>query len=117
MRPKPQTVDDYLGAVPPDQRAALEHVRAIVASVAPAAEECIAYDLPSFRVNGKLLLCYGAAKKHCALYIGAEPIRRHAADLEPYDTAKGTIRFTPSTPLPDALVRKLVRTRLKERTA
>ena len=38
----------------------------------------------------------------------------HAEELESYDTAKGTIRFAPDQPLPDALVRKLVEARIKE---
>lgn len=33
-------------------------------------------------------------------------------ELAPYDTSKGTIRFKPGEPLPDALVHKLVRARL-----
>jgi len=117
MRPKPRSVDEYLGNVPADQRAALERVRAAVAAIAPGAVECIAYDLPSFRINGKLLLSYAAAKKHCALHIGAEPVRRHAAALEPFDAGKGTVRFTPTAPLPDALLHELIQTRLEERTA
>ena len=35
-------------------------------------------------------------------------------ELEPYDTATATIRFSPDKPLPAALVRKIVKARLEE---
>jgi hypothetical protein len=38
----------------------------------------------------------------------------HAKELEAYDTSKGAIRFQPGKPLPEALVRKLVRTQAAE---
>jgi uncharacterized protein YdhG (YjbR/CyaY superfamily) len=58
---------------------------------------------------------FGAAAKHCAFYAGAHPVKAHAAELEAYDTSKGTIRFPADRPLPTALVRKLVKTRVAER--
>ena len=47
-----------------------------------------------------MLVSFGAAAKHCALYPGAHPIEAHRDELELYDTSKGTIRFAPSKPLP-----------------
>jgi uncharacterized protein YdhG (YjbR/CyaY superfamily) len=58
---KPKTPDDYLAAVSHDKRAALETLRKNIKAAAPEAEECISYGLPAFRLNGKLLVAYGAA--------------------------------------------------------
>ena len=116
MPTKAATTDDYLSRVSEPQRTTLEKLRRDIRAAAPAAEECISYDIPSYRVGGKLLVCFAAAKKHCAFYPGAEPIRTHARELESYDLASGTIRFPLDKPLPSPLVKKLVKTRLAERS-
>lgn len=116
MQAKPQTIDEYLEPLSPDKRAALEKLRAAVKAAAPAVEECISYSVPAFRLDGRMLVAFGAAAKHCAFYPGAHPVAAHKDDLKAYDTSKGTIRFTPEKPLPATLVRKLVKTRIAEMT-
>jgi uncharacterized protein YdhG (YjbR/CyaY superfamily) len=68
---KPKTADDYLSAVSDDKRSALEKLRKAIQAAVPEAEECISYGLPAFRLNGKLLVAYGAAANHCAFYPGS----------------------------------------------
>jgi uncharacterized protein YdhG (YjbR/CyaY superfamily) len=92
-------------AVRDDKRAALETLRQTIKAPAPEAEECISYQLPAFRLDGKLLVAYGAAAKHCAFYPGSV-LGSLKDELKGYDTTKGTIRFAPSKPLPRALVRR-----------
>jgi uncharacterized protein YdhG (YjbR/CyaY superfamily) len=115
MAAKPQTIDEYLAPLSAEQRAALEQLRRAISSAAPKAEECISYGIPAFRLGGKMLVAFGAAAKHCAFYPGAFPIEAHKDELEAYDTSKGTIRFPAKSPLPAALVRKLVKARIAER--
>lgn len=114
MAGKPQTIDEYLAALSDDKRAALERLRKIIRSAAPKAEECISYQVPTFRQNGPLV-GFGAAAKHCAFYLmSASTIAAHKDELKDYDTSKGTIRFQADKPLPAALVRKLVKARIAE---
>lgn len=108
---KPKTPDDYLAAVSEDKRAALEKLRRAIKSAAPKAKECISYQLPAFRLNGKLLVAYGAARNHCAFYPGSV-VQALKDELKNYDTSKGTIRFPADKPLPAALVRRLVKLRI-----
>ncbi len=110
----PQTIDAYLASVSPDKRVALEKLRRDIKAAAPAAEECISYKLPAMRLNGKVLVWFGAAAKHCAFYPGAYPIVAHRAELVQYQTSKGTIRFPADRPLPSSLVRSLIETRIAE---
>ena len=111
---KPRTIDEYLAALSNDKRAALERLRRIVRAAAPGAEECISYGLPTFRLDGKGIACFGAAANHCAIY-GA--VGAHKDELEAFDTSKGTIRFQPDVPLPATLVRKLVKARIAKNAA
>ena len=111
---KPQTIDEYLAPLSTEKRVALEKLRRAIKSAAPRAEECISYQLPAFRLDGRMLVAFGAAKNHCAFYPGSLPIETHKSDLKHYDTSKGTIRFPADSPLPLALVRKLVKTRVAE---
>ena len=112
---KPQTIDEYLAPLSDDKRAALERLRRDIRAAAPEAEECISYQIPAFRLGGRLLVAFGAATNHCAFYPGALPVEAHKDELKSYDTSKGTIRFQADRPLPATLVRKLVKTRIAER--
>ena len=112
MSPAPKTVDDYLGALPEDQRAALEKLRETIKAAAPEAAESISYGIPSFKYKGRPLIHIGAAKHHCAIY-GLVP-DAFKDELKQYDTSKGTIRFPADKPLPATLVKKLVKTRMAE---
>lgn len=111
---KPKSHDEYLAGVSDEKRAALQKLRKDIQAAAPKLEECISYGVPSYRLNGKFLLSYGAASKHCAFYPGAT-VQRLKKELKGYETSKGTIRFAADKPLPSALVRKIVKARIAER--
>ena len=115
-KPKPKTIDEYLAALNDDQRAALEKLRRTIRAAAPAAEECISYQLPAFRLDGKLLVAFGAWANHCAFYPGAV-VEDLKDELMDYDISKGTIRFLSDSPLPATLVRKLVKARIARNAA
>ncbi len=110
-RPKAATVDEYLAALPPEKRAALERLRRTIRAALPRAEECISYQMPAFRLDGRVLVWFGAAANHCSFFPGGvvEALRD---ELEGYDISKGTVRFPPDKPLPAAVVRKLLKARI-----
>jgi len=112
---KPTTIDEYFALLSDDQRAALQELRKSIQAVAPAAVECISYQLPAFRLDGKLLVAFGAWANHCAFYPGAV-MEDLGVELKGYDISKGTIRFPANRPLPAALVRKLVKARIAKNT-
>jgi uncharacterized protein YdhG (YjbR/CyaY superfamily) len=108
-------VDAYLARVPEPARSTLETVRRAIRAAAPEATEAISYGIPVFRHFG-MLVGYGAAAKHCALYVGTW-LRSYSKELKAYDTSKGTIRFAPDAPPPAALVRKIVLARVAQNEA
>jgi uncharacterized protein YdhG (YjbR/CyaY superfamily) len=109
---RPTTVDAYLAALPPDQRGALQKLRAQIKAAAPGAVEYIGYGLAGFKFEGRPLLYFGAATHHCALY-GALNAARLADKLEGFKQSKGTVRFTPDRPIPAAVVKALVKARIE----
>jgi uncharacterized protein YdhG (YjbR/CyaY superfamily) len=115
MAARPLTIDGYLSGLPVEQRQVLESLRRAIQAAAPGAQECISYRLPAFRLDGKLLVAFGARANHCALYpMSAATVAGHADELAAYDTSPGTIRFPADKPLPAGLVRKLVKARIAE---
>lgn len=108
---KATSVDEYLGALSENKRAALEQLRRDIHAAVPGAEECISYSMPAVRWKGKVLVWFGASSRHCAFYPGAV-VQAFASELRDYNTAKGTIRFAPDERLPAPLVKKLVEARI-----
>ena len=117
MAVKPKTIDEYLAPFGKEQRAALEKLRKDIKAAAPKAEEGISYQIPTFRLNGKVLVSFAAWANHCAFYPGSSPIEALKAELKNYDTSKGTIRYEANKPLSATLVRKIVKHRIAEQTA
>lgn len=111
----PKTVDEYLAGIPEPARSTLNHMRAVIRSVVPReTEEIISYHIPMFKYRG-MLVGYAAYAKHCSLFpTGSGVIEKFAKELKNYSTNKGTIRFPADKPLPDALLKKIVRQRVKE---
>ena len=111
----PKTVDEYLASIPEPACSTLKHMRAVIKSVVPKeTTEVISYHIPMFKYRG-MLVGYAAYAKHCSLFpTGSGVIEKFAKELKGYSTNKGTIRFPPEKPLPDALLKKIVRERVKE---
>jgi uncharacterized protein YdhG (YjbR/CyaY superfamily) len=117
MIPKrlPATIDDYLKRTPDDRRRILEDLRAKIRSVIPDAEECISYRLPAFRLNGDLVAGFCATAKGCSYFpFSGSTLKTLARDTSRYTQTKGSLHFSSDTPLPLALVRKLIKARIAE---
>lgn len=109
---------DLEAGLPADKRAALEKLRRTIRAAAPRADECISYGLPAFRLDGRVLVLFGATAKHCSFFPGSgTAVEAHKGDLKGYSTSKGTIRFDVEKPLPASLPRRIVKYRIAENAA
>ena len=114
----PTSVEDYLAALPEASRAALEKLRATIKAAAPEATETISYQMPTFKEHGRFLVSYAAFKDHCSLFpASGKVLEAHGEELKPYFSGRGTLRFTADKPIPAALVKKIVKTRMEENAA
>jgi uncharacterized protein YdhG (YjbR/CyaY superfamily) len=108
-------IDAFLETQPPARRDALEHLRSVIAAAAPEAVEAISYGVPAFKYRKRSFVAFGAGAQHCAFYVQSLAVMAvFAGRLSEFDTAKGTIHFAPERPIPDDLVRDIVRARIAE---
>lgn len=109
------SVEDALALLPPEDRAALQHVIDVARRLAPDAEDGVSYGVPALRVAGKPLVGVASAAKHLALFpFSPAAIDAVRGDLAGYDLAKGTVRFTAERPVPDDVLERLLAARLAE---
>jgi uncharacterized protein YdhG (YjbR/CyaY superfamily) len=112
--PSPR-VDEYIAALPPVPRRALEELRKAIRAAAPDAVETIAYGMPAFRQDGRFLVSYAAYKDHCSLFPASPAVREVLGErLERHLSGKGTLRFPPDDPIPSSVIERIVRARLEE---
>ncbi|HEU4451007.1 MAG TPA: DUF1801 domain-containing protein [Gaiellaceae bacterium] len=109
------TFDEYLSALPEPDKAELERVRQFVRRAVPDAEEGVSYGMPAFKYRQRPLLGVRAGKNHLSVFpFSPEAIEAAREALAGFDLSKGTVRFTPETPVPDAALEIVVRHRVRE---
>lgn len=115
-RAAPTTIDEYIAGYPPDVQAILQQIRQTIREAAPDAEEAISYQLPTFRLHGNLVH-FGAFKSHIGFYPTPTGIEKFQKELSVYQGAKGSVRFPLDQPIPYALIKRIVKFRVKENRA
>ena len=109
-----KNIDEYLAGVPEPARGTLQKLRVTIRSAAPPeATEIISYRIPALQYKG-VLVWFAAFADHCSLFPTAAIIESFKDELKGYSTSKGTIQFPTDKPLPDALVKKMVKARIAQ---
>lgn len=110
---KNRTIDSYIASFPPEVAKKLQLFRKAIQIAAPQAEETISYQMPTFKLNGNLVH-FAAFKKHIGFYPVPTAIRAFKKELSKYQTSKGGVQFPLEKPLPIALIRRIVKYRVKQ---
>ena len=110
-----EEIDEYLATVDATGRSPLEAVRAVLLRLLPDADEGLAYGAPAYRVDGKVIAGFAAAKQHLSYLPHSGEVLAGMGDaVAGYGTSKGALRFPLDEPLPEALVEQLVAARQTE---
>ena len=108
------SIDEYIDAFPKETQNIMEELRAAIKAAAPEAEEKIAYEMPTFALNGNLVL-FAAWKNHIGFYGTSDAIQEILKDeLSMYANEKGSLKFAFNKPLPLELIKKIVKLRVAE---
>jgi uncharacterized protein YdhG (YjbR/CyaY superfamily) len=111
----PTTPEDYLTALPDEAQQALMVLRETIRATAPEATELLSTGVPAFRYRNRILVQYGAARHHLALYImRSDVLPALYQELEGFKVSKTAVRFTPGIPLPPGLIRRIICARMAE---
>ena len=107
------TVDEYIALAEPKVKKALKDIRKTIKTTAPKAEEVISYQIPGYKYHG-MLVFFAAWKDHISLYPAPWSADSLKKEMSAYEGSKGTIKFPIDEPMPLALIKKMVKYRVKE---
>jgi uncharacterized protein YdhG (YjbR/CyaY superfamily) len=109
------SVDEYIESFPADVQAVLRRVRRTIREAVPDAEETISYHLPTFTLDGVVVVYFAGWKNHVSVYpapTGNDDLQR---ELAPYRSAKSTLKFPIREPVPYDLIGQVAARRVEER--
>ncbi|OGM25655.1 hypothetical protein A3D00_02820 [Candidatus Woesebacteria bacterium RIFCSPHIGHO2_02_FULL_38_9] len=106
-------VDEYIANAPIEIQGKLKKLQAVIRKTAPKAEEYVSYGMPYFGYKGRLAY-FAYAKNHIGLYLTPPIIEEYKTELKDYGTSTATVRFPLNEKLPVALIKKLIKARMKK---
>jgi uncharacterized protein YdhG (YjbR/CyaY superfamily) len=108
-----KTVDEYVAMYHGNVQTILEKLRRTIKESAPEAQEVISYRIPTYKLNG-FLVHFGAFEDHIGFFPTSSGKEAFKKELSQYKGGSGTVQFPIDKPIPYALVRKIVKFRVKE---
>lgn len=113
-----KSVDEYIASLPPETHLPLRRVRAVIKKALPKATEGISYQIPVYKVGGKMVLYFAGFKSHYSVYPAtAKLLKAMKKELAPHLHSKATLRFSYDEKVPAALIARIARTRAAQVSA
>lgn len=109
----PANINEYIAAFPTATQVKLQQLRAVISQNAPGSTETISYQMPTFKLKGNLVH-FAGYQKHIGFYPGAAGIKAFQEELSGYKSAKGSVQFPLTEPLPTELIAQIVQFRLRQ---
>jgi uncharacterized protein YdhG (YjbR/CyaY superfamily) len=112
------SIAEYIAAQPKAVQGALKKVRSAIRKAIPQATESLSYKIPTYKIDGRVVIYFAGWAKHYALYpSGPKAIAKFKKELAPYEISKGTIRFPLSEDVPVKLIAAIAKFRAAEARA
>jgi uncharacterized protein YdhG (YjbR/CyaY superfamily) len=109
---RPTTIAEYIRAAPREGQPHLRRLYAILKSVAPKAQEAIKWGTPFF-VEPRFVFAFAAFKAHCVFAPTPAALQAFRKELKQYETTKNYLQLPYDKPLPESLIRKIAKYRLR----
>jgi uncharacterized protein YdhG (YjbR/CyaY superfamily) len=113
-RTAPDSVDDYIAGFPADTQKVLEKIRKTIRKATPKAEESISYQIPAYKLDGKVLIYFAGFEKHVSVYPAPREAKEFKKELAAYRGGKGTVQFPLDKKIDYDLITRIVKYKLQK---
>jgi uncharacterized protein YdhG (YjbR/CyaY superfamily) len=107
MPEKHPTVDAYISAQPEATQQVLQEIRRTIHAAVPDAGEMISYGIPTITIGGHYVVYFAAWAHHISVYPVPRGDEDLAAELAPYLSGKGTLKFPLAEEIPFDVIAKV----------
>ena len=107
MAVTPADIDEYLDTLSPHAREVVSRLRGRIRELVPGAQETISYQIPTFTLDGRRFVHVAGWTAHVSLYPGPDDPGL-IAELEPYESGRGTLKFRLDRPIPWELLDRVI---------
>lgn len=108
-----KSVDAYIHQFPTGVQSLLIQMRILIRETVPDAVESISYGMPAYKYNKKPLVYFGGYEKHIGFYATPNTHIQFSEKLAGYKQGKGSVQFPLDKPLPLALIKAMIKFRMK----
>ena len=109
------SVDDYIASQPAEVQPILQEIQRRCHTAVPESGEMISYGIPTVILDGNYVVYFAAWAHHISVYPVPAGDAAFQAEIAPYRSAKGTLKFPLAKPVPYELIGKAVRLLAAER--
>lgn len=110
---RPATIAEYIRAAPRAGQPQLRRLYALLSKVAPDAERVIKWGTPFF-IEPRFLFAFSAHKAHLNFTPMADGLAPFRKELAGFRTTRGMLQVRYDEPLPEALIRRIAKRRVRD---
>ena len=107
-------IREVFAAFPREQESALSATLSTALAAVPGAEQCIAWGMPTLRIDGDIVLSLQGFARHNSVFPGPGVIERLGERLSAMTITKGTIHFDREQAMKSSLVKAICQARIEE---